>query len=63
MTKVICIGGCGVVGSVAVKTLAAFSDFSEVVIGDINVEKAQELIQTNPAKISFQKIDVNDFSR
>lgn len=61
MTKVICLGGCGVVGSVAVKTLASFSDFSEVVIGDINVEKAQELIQVNPDKIAFQKIDVNNF--
>ncbi|PWI49328.1 saccharopine dehydrogenase [Candidatus Heimdallarchaeota archaeon B3_Heim] len=61
MARVICLGGCGVVGSIATKTLAAFPDFSEVVIGDINAQKGQQLIQTNPAKISFQKIDVNDF--
>ncbi len=63
MARVICLGGCGVVGSIATKTLAAFPDFSEVVIGDINAQKGQQLIQTNPEKISFQKIDVNDFDR
>ncbi len=62
MPKVICLGGCGVVGSVATITLAAFPDFSEIVLGDINSEKAEELIKTNPEKISFQKIDVNNFS-
>ncbi|MHA1975292.1 MAG: saccharopine dehydrogenase family protein [Candidatus Hodarchaeales archaeon] len=61
MARVICLGGCGVVGSIATKTLAAFPDFSEVVIGDINAQKGQELIETNPEKISFQKIDVNNF--
>ena len=61
MTKVICLGGCGVVGSVAVKTLASFPDFSKVAIGDINSKKAQELIQVNPEKISFERIDVNKY--
>ena len=63
MARVICLGGCGVVGSIATKTLAAFSDFSEIVIGDINISKSQELIETHPEKISFQKIDVNDFDQ
>ncbi|MHA2154190.1 MAG: saccharopine dehydrogenase family protein [Candidatus Hodarchaeales archaeon] len=63
MARVICLGGCGVVGSIAVKTLAAFSDFSEIVIGDINANRGEKLIQTNPEKISFQQIDVNNFDQ
>ena len=43
--RVIVLGGSGVVGSIAVKTLSAFSDFSEVVIGDINTERANEIIK------------------
>ena len=33
MAKVIVLGGCGAVGSVAVKTLAAQDIFSHVIIG------------------------------
>ena len=43
MAKVIVLGGCGAVGSVAVKTLAGQDIFEEVVIGDWNINKAQDL--------------------
>jgi len=43
MSKVVVLGGCGAVGSVAVRTLAALPEFDEVVIGDINVERANEM--------------------
>lgn len=43
MAKTIVLGGCGVVGSIAVRTLTTFSDFSKVVIGDIDIEKAHGL--------------------
>ncbi|MFX1512188.1 MAG: saccharopine dehydrogenase family protein [Promethearchaeota archaeon] len=45
MSKIIILGGCGVVGSVAVKALTLLPDFSDVVIGDINIEKAHALIE------------------
>jgi saccharopine dehydrogenase (NAD+, L-lysine-forming) len=60
MAKVICLGGCGVVGSIATKTLAAFPDFSEVVVGDINEEKSSDLIRDYPDKIRFIRINVDN---
>ena len=59
MVKVICLGGAGVVGSIATQTLATFPDFSEVVIGDINELAGKEVIKANPKKITFRKIDVD----
>lgn len=41
--KVIVLGGVGQVGSAVVRTLALVDDFSEVMIGDLNLEKAQKL--------------------
>jgi len=43
MAKVVVMGGCGVVGSVAVKTLAASNAFSEVRIADMNLDRARAL--------------------
>lgn len=45
MSKVVVLGGCGAVGSVAVKSLAAIKDFTEVVIADINMARAEEIIK------------------
>ncbi|TFG08051.1 saccharopine dehydrogenase [Candidatus Thorarchaeota archaeon] len=42
MPRVVVIGGCGIVGSVAVRTLASFDDFDEIIIADINEEGARE---------------------
>jgi len=44
MSRITVLGGCGVVGTVAVKTLIDAGDFSEIVIGDINIEKANECV-------------------
>lgn len=44
--KVVVLGGCGAVGSVAVKTLAGMDTFSKVIIADINIERARALAQT-----------------
>ena len=61
MSKVIVIGGCGAVGSVAVKTLAKHEEFSEVVIADINTEKGNHLLsQIDSRKVSFRHIDAMD---
>ncbi|MHA1330882.1 MAG: saccharopine dehydrogenase family protein [Candidatus Hodarchaeales archaeon] len=47
----------------AVKTLASFSDFSKVIIGDLNESKALEIIDKLPKdKVLFRKIDVKNTS-
>ncbi|MFW5862106.1 MAG: saccharopine dehydrogenase NADP-binding domain-containing protein [Spirochaetota bacterium] len=43
MAKVTVLGGCGAVGSVAVRTLVTHPEFSEVVIADYNMEKAEKM--------------------
>ncbi|MEZ4549643.1 MAG: saccharopine dehydrogenase NADP-binding domain-containing protein [Desulfobacterales bacterium] len=58
MSKVIVLGGCGAVGSVAVKTLAAQEVFSEIVIADINRQRAESIISSAASKtISFTQLD------
>jgi saccharopine dehydrogenase (NAD+, L-lysine-forming) len=44
MARVIVIGGCGTVGTVAVRTLAGMDDFSEIIVADINYEKAKACV-------------------
>jgi saccharopine dehydrogenase (NAD+, L-lysine-forming) len=60
MSKVIVLGGCGAVGSVAVKTLAKQDIISEVVIGDWNIEKAQKLAKELGSKVSAIKVNAED---
>ncbi|MFX1577429.1 MAG: saccharopine dehydrogenase family protein [Promethearchaeota archaeon] len=43
MTRITVLGGCGAVGSVAVRTLKDLPDFDEIIIADINAEGAQAL--------------------
>ncbi len=61
MAKITVLGGCGAVGSVAVQTLVKSGEFFEIVIGDINVEKANELISNiGNSKIIAVKVEAND---
>lgn len=60
MSKVIVLGGCGAVGSVAVKTLAAQDIVSEMVIGDWNIEKAEKLAKELGPKVSAVKVNAED---
>jgi lysine 6-dehydrogenase len=39
--RILVLGGCGAMGSEATRDLSAYSDFSEIVVGDIDVPKAQ----------------------
>lgn len=58
MDKVIVLGGCGVVGSVAVKTLARYGSFSEVVIGDANMKRARQLVkELKAARVSAVEVN------
>ena len=46
MARIAVLGGCGTVGSVAVRMLAASDVFSEIVVGDIDFEKARRFVQS-----------------
>ncbi len=43
MPRITVLGGCGAVGSVAVRTLNELPDFNEIIIADINTDAAQIL--------------------
>ena len=61
MSKVTVLGGCGAVGSVAVRTLARHPEFSEVVVADSNVEKARKLAKSlgqGASALGFDALDV-----
>ncbi len=55
----IVLGGCGVVGSVVVNVLSNSSDFSEVIIGDIDIEKAQKMAANLGDKVSALEVNAN----
>ncbi len=61
MAKAVVLGGCGAVGSVASKTLAAQDLFSQVVIADQNLERAQELAREwGQDKVQAVQVDAMD---
>ena len=60
MAKVVVLGGCGAVGTIAVKTLAKQDTFSEVIIADINLKRAGEIAASLGPKISAVKFDAED---
>lgn len=61
MSRVTVLGGCGVVGTVAVKALVSSGDFSEIVVGDINLQKANECVsQIGDECLSSFKVDASD---
>ena len=61
MSRIIVLGGCGVVGTVAVKTLVSVGDFSEIIVGDINLEKANECVEAiGDECLSTFKVDASD---
>ncbi len=61
MSQIVVLGGCGAVGSHAVKTLVSFEDFSEIIIGDVASQKAQDLIkEIGSDKVSFLKVNALD---
>jgi saccharopine dehydrogenase (NAD+, L-lysine-forming) len=60
MAKTVVLGGCGAVGSVVVETLAKRDTFSEIVIGDMNAAKADQLVSDCGSKVSFVPVDATD---
>ena len=57
MSKVVVLGGCGAVGSVAVRTLAGQAAFSQVVIGDMNVARGRELAASIGSTVAVAQVD------
>jgi saccharopine dehydrogenase (NAD+, L-lysine forming) len=61
MSRIVVLGGCGAVGSVAVRTLAACEAFSAVVVADANEARAREIIAAETSgKISYTGVDATD---
>ena len=61
MTRVTVLGGCGAVGSVAVKTLAAQEMFSRIRIGDVNMARAGSIIdEIGSRKVSAVRVNAED---
>ena len=61
MAKAVVLGGCGAVGTVASKTLAGQEMFSQVVIADVNLERARDLAnEFGPEKVTAVKFDAMD---
>lgn len=58
--KVIVLGGCGAVGSVSVKALAAQEMFDKVIIGDFDFEKAKALASSIGPKVSAVRVNAED---
>lgn len=60
MAKVIVLGGCGAVGSVAVGALVENATFDQVVIGDFNIERGRQIAGQLGPKASAVRFDAMD---
>lgn len=61
MSRITVLGGCGAVGSVAVKMLAASDVFSEIVVGDIDFERARRIVQSlGSDRVSAVRVDASN---
>ncbi|MHA3962767.1 MAG: saccharopine dehydrogenase family protein [Candidatus Thorarchaeota archaeon SMTZ1-45] len=61
MPRVIILGGCGIVGIQAVKALVSTADFDEIVIGDINIEKADKyVVEIGDSRLSSIRVDLTE---
>ena len=59
--RITVLGGCGAVGSLAVTMFASTDVFSEIVIGDIDVEKAQKyVLELSAEEISAVEVDASN---
>jgi lysine 6-dehydrogenase len=59
--RIIILGGCGAMGTEATRDLARTSDFEEIVIADVDVEKAKSLAdELGGGRVRAEQIDVSD---
>jgi saccharopine dehydrogenase (NAD+, L-lysine-forming) len=63
MFRIVVLGGCGIVGTQAVKALVATDDFDEIIIGDINKEKADGYVaEMGDSRLDSAEVDLTDLS-
>jgi lysine 6-dehydrogenase len=61
--KALFLGGAGFIGTAAVEDLVATSDFQEIVLGDVDINKAESLVaRLNDRRLSASHIDVDNES-
>jgi lysine 6-dehydrogenase len=59
--KALFLGGAGFIGTPAVEDLVATSDFSEIVLADIDIKKAENLVaRLNDKRLSSKYVDVDN---
>jgi saccharopine dehydrogenase-like NADP-dependent oxidoreductase len=59
--KILVLGGSGIVGKAITKDLAAQSDVTKVVIGDLNVKRGEKYLEKlGSPKASVERVDVTD---
>jgi lysine 6-dehydrogenase len=59
--RVIVLGGCGEMGSEATRDLARTSEFEEIVVADLNLEKARALCEElGGGRVRAEKVDASD---
>jgi saccharopine dehydrogenase-like NADP-dependent oxidoreductase len=59
--KIVVLGGAGMMGCIAVQDLARSAGVDEVVIADLNLERAQEVADIlGGSKVSIQRVDLRD---
>jgi len=57
MSKVTVLGGAGVVGSTIVRTLAKLPDFTQIILADVNFQKAKEIV----TEIGSDRVEAAEF--
>ena len=64
MSRVTVLGGCGAVGAHSVKTLASLDDFSEIVVGDIDIKGTGQIVkEIGSDRISAIKFDAQNSNK
>jgi saccharopine dehydrogenase-like NADP-dependent oxidoreductase len=59
--RIIVLGGCGEMGAEVTRDLALTSDFTEIVIADVNLQKAQALAaELGGGRVRAEQIDAGD---
>ena len=62
--KILVLGGAGIVGRAITKDLVAQPDVHQVVVGDLNVKRAEDyLTKLGSPKASVERIDVGEHDR
>lgn len=63
--RVIVVGGCGTFGEHVVRTFVKDGIFAEVVVGDINIEKARTLaseLDSDKVRVTAKRVEIEDYS-